>query len=315
VLEFTSSDNSYQYNTVRNTSDQAFARNLQPLAEFKTDDDKYSTGASRVKVTIKEHPIFGTNTHFFEDKQPIVISQNNAGFAFTAFAGTNALKTSAPGGYASVDYSTDTTNWYYLSIIGNAEAWLYNSLADLDNDRTVRVVTVSGVGTTAVGDTFTVTTAGAAIGATATVIKIVGNDLYIVGRSLATADATTAVISSLDVGLVLGSFDTTTGGATVGTITSIALNTIDTDLKDYWTSLMAFGAQTTDSTTNLGLSAVETLSDPDLSLYGAPPPRQAWIVMAKNVSSTTPDEDGDALASPLNNAILKTTVVWRERAL
>ena len=316
VLEFTSSDNSYQYNTVRNISDQAFARNVQPLAEFKTDDDKYSTGrgASRVKVTIKEHPIFGTNTHFFEDKQPIVISQNDAGFAFTAFTGTNALKTSAPSGYASVDYSTDTTNWYYLSIIGNAEAWLYNSLADLDNDRTVRIVTVSGVGTTAVGDTFTVTTAGPAIGATATVIKIVGNDLYIVGRSLATGDADADVESSLDVGLLSGSFDTTTGGVTVGTIDSIALNTVDTDLKDYWTSLRAFGARAADSTTNLGFDTLQTLSDPDLSLYGAPPPRQAWVFMAKNVASNTPDEDGDFIPV-LNNAILKTTVIWRERTL
>ena len=307
VVEFSSSEQAFQYNTVRNLSDQPFSRDLQPLSEFKTDDDKYSTGINAVKVKVKQHPIYGSNIHYFEDTQPVVISTGSGSFDFTGiFGGTESLKSSAPAGYASADYVTpgNESGWYYLALLGNNDAWLYESLANLDDDRTVRIITVDAIGTTAVGDTLTVTS-GAASGATATIIDTTATTLTVVGRSLATGDAAAATVSSLDVGLTSGSFDTTTGGASVGTISSVALST-SSDLKDYWTSLLAVRKS------DLGLSVTETLTNPDLSLYGNAPPRQAWTFMAGNITDTAADEDGDT-GPALNNSLVKTTVVWRER--
>ena len=298
TYNFEAGDDAYQYNTVRNLSDQQFSRALQSITNFESASDQYSTGVSRVQVTVGTHPIFGNNIHFFEDKQPVLLRNADGGEDFgSVFTGTNTIKAAGdPGGYASSDYVTagNESNWYYLSITGNQTGWLYTSTANIDDDRTVRVLTLSAVGTTAVGDTLSVTS-GAASGATATVIHIDGNDVYVVGRSS----------STLDVGVTSGSVDTTTGGAAVGTISSI---TTSTTVRDYWTSLLAIDQA------GLGFDQAHSLTSPDLALFSTNPPRQAWTFMARNITDTVADSDGDA-GPALNNAELRTNITWKERNL
>ena len=300
-ISFSSSTNAFQYNTVRNLSDQPFSRDFQSIAELDTDADKYTLGYDRVKIKIGAHPLFGSSIHYFDDRQPVVISNGTGGFNFAGiFAGSNTLKTSAPSGYASVDYITsgNETLWYYLSLIDRDEAWLYSSQADIDDDRTIRKLTVSAVGTTALGDTLTMTS-GSQNGATGIVAKIVGTtEIWIIAR-----DEGGPGSSSIDVGTT-GNFDTTTGGAGVGNVSVVALDTGVT--RDYWTSLLAL------KSSDLGFTVDEILTSPNLALYGNPPPRQAWTFMARNLTNTVPDDDGDA-GPALNNVNVRTTVVWRER--
>lgn len=298
TVQFNQADDSFQYNTQSNTSDQSFARQLQPLSSFETRDDKYGTGVDVVRILVKDHIFFGTSIHQFDDRQPVLFTTLTGGFDFTGiFTGPNTLKTSDPGGYASNDYVTpgNENNWYYLSLLDNNDAWLYASLANLDDDRQMRVITTDAVGTTAIGDVITITS-GAASGATAWVADINGLDLYVVGRSSAT----------LDVGVTSGSFDTTTGGAAVGNIVSIAKDT--STLRDYWTSLLAL------KESDLGFTSQQTLSNPNLSLFSGPPPCIQWTFLARNVTDTAADEDGDT-GPALNNCQVRSLIVWREKTM
>lgn len=308
--EFVSSSDAYQYNTVRNLSDQPFSRILQPLSSIDTGNDKYGTGVSKVKVTVKNNPLYGSSLHYFEDKQPVLLTNLNGAQSFDSIFGANSIKASGdPGGYASAERITyangspSSADWYFLSLIDRDEGWLYDTQLNIDDDRTIRIVSMDAVGGTQVGDSFAVTS-GAASGATATVLAIEGLDLWICGRSS----------TALDVGVTSGAVDTLSGGTSVGNITGITKNTIDPDsdtLLDYWTSLNAL------SETDLALTTTGVFNDPDLALFGTNPPRQAWTFMTRNVTDDDPTNDADGDVGPtLNgNAELRTTLIWKERNL
>jgi hypothetical protein len=297
TFEFSSAEQAVQYNTVFNQSDQAFSRDSMAVTDFRSSYDKYGTGVSSAYWKLKNNPLYGSNIHFFDDKQPIILRNLNGGTDFSnVITGTESFITTDPGGYASTDYVTpgNESSWYYMAMIGNAEAWLYNSQANIDDDRLVRVVELDNLGSTAVGDTLSVTS-GTANGANATIFKIDGSNVHVLGRSNAT----------LDIGVTSGLVDTTTGGVGVGNITQI---TTDTSVKDYYTSLNAL------TETDLGMSSTNTLTDPDMAFYGNPPPRSAWTFMARNVTNTVADSDGDS-GPALGNADIRMDVVWRERNL
>jgi hypothetical protein len=265
-----------QRGTVKNGSDQATARASQELSLIAGNDDKWSTGTQVIRVAVKNNATTGTNVHLFDDKNAVVFRNLSGGTDLSAaFVGTQNLKT------------TDG-DWYYLSLVDRDEAWLYNSAADIDDDREVRALTVSAVGTTAVGDTLTITS-GPASGEQAYVMHIDGLELWLEGRSS----------STIDVGLTSGDFDTTTGGASVGTISSVALKTRTATNGyplDYRTSLLAV------TSTAAGFSDPNEQVVDDLLLYGPPPPQPAWTFMARWISGNTAHNDTD----------VRWTISWQE---
>jgi hypothetical protein len=165
TFDFTKFSDNYQYGTVKNTSDQSLARELQPLSEWLSNNDIYSTGNGRVELTVGPDPTLGLTAHYFGDMQPIVIresdgDQNIANAFSTATTFTN-VKTAGGAGYASVDQVDNPNDWHYLSYISSNEAWLYGNTAAIDDDRLVRVLSVDDCVNLDLGDTLTITSTGA----------------------------------------------------------------------------------------------------------------------------------------------------------
>lgn len=367
-FDFEKFADSFQYGTVRNGSDQTLARALQALDAWTSTSDYYSTGTNRVLLEVGQHPVYGaqglSDRHYFADRQPVAIREtdgdetvSNAFSTATTFTG---FKTSGGSGYASADQVDNPADWHFLSYVTSRLAWLYNSQADIDDDRLTRVLSVSdcvglqlgqvltvndgaaagatcrvmkvsvsgvpiaansmvgatdyqivtvgdsdftaqGATVNAPGEIFTSSGAGSGTG---TVVAISGNTgtVAVVGRSLATGDAATASVSSLDVGLVAGNYTTDGGGA--GNITSVA--TDSTIALDFWTSLKALQYDT-----DLGMDADEDITT-GLALYGNPPPRAAWTFMIKWLESPSEDSDGDTGPTESNSRV-NWNIFWRER--
>lgn len=306
-LDFSSIGNVFQYNTVRNKSDQPFSRISQPITSFDVDADKYGIGgaANSVVITVGTHPEWGTSDHYFEDRQPIAIANTTGGTTLTNATWTNGnapdiIKSTIPTGYASSDYvdAGQVANWYYMSMINDNQMWIYDTLADIDDDRTVRIVNVDNLTNVNVGDTFTV-------GQEKAVIMHIGqyddpakgnvNDVWLCQR-------TSGVNTDY-----AGSFSTSSGGSGTstlagldsdGNITSDGLNNYS-DHKDYWTSVNAVKAS--DIYTSVGANLTDNITS-GLVVISSSPPRQAWTFMATNLASNY-----------TNDSTVRINVQWRER--
>lgn len=286
-FDFSQIFKSYQFGSVRNLSDQPFGRISQKLTAFNSNNDKYSSGRQVIKLTVGVHPIYGSSVHLFEDKQPVILRTTSGGSNITGIVGANSFKTTEPGGYASVDRQTNPNGWHYLAMVDTNEAWLYNSQADIDDDRTIRILNVDNITSVAIGDLITVNNT-----LTARVAYVETGKIYIVNRS-----------PGLTQSLTNGTWTTPSGS---GSFTTITLHT--GWQKDYYTCLKALTA------TDVGIGTVNLSNATDIGivLYGNNPPRQAWTVMIRWLNSTTPDADGDA-STAMTNAKVKFNLFWRER--
>jgi len=283
------SDN-IQWGAVYNTSDQSFARNSQSLELIQGDDDKYSTGVQRVRITIKDdsHPIYGTTIHYFDDKGKVIFRADDGSQNLTGFTTTHDLLTN--------DTGNDGT-WYYLSLLDRDEAWLYNSEADIDDDRSVRVLQLNAdpTGTIAVGDTVTLDTGGHT--AVAKAIYVDGGNFYlgVEARSNAAFDGYTGTIntSAFTVSGVTKSSDRIGSWGGIGGGTWDESDERTTFDLDYKTSLLAVDSS------GWGTSS-DSISNEN-RLYGPTPIQPAWTFMVRHLHETTHDTN------------VRTVMRWKER--
>ena len=285
LYQFDDLSDNLQWGAVYNTSDQSFARNFQALELIQGNDDKYSTGVQRIRITIRDnsHPIFGTTIHYFDDKGKVI---------FRADDGTQTL-TGFPSGHnlITADTGNDGT-WYYMSLLDRDEAWLYNSIADIDDDRSVRVLQLDAdpTGTIAVGDTVTLDTGGQT--AIAKTIYVSGTDYYlgVEARSGSDFDGYTGTINSaaFTVSAVTKSSDRI--GVWSGWDERDERTTFDLDYK---TSLLAIDSSGWGNPS-------ETVSNQNV-LYGPTPVQPAWTFMVRHLHETTHDTN------------VRTVMRWKER--
>lgn len=353
-FNFSELSDNFQYGTVRNLSDQTLSRALQPLTGWTSTDDRYSTGQAKVVVQVGPDPVYGSSVHYFADKQPVAIREVDGdqviSAAFSTATTFTNIKTAGGSGYASVDQVDNPADWHYISYIDRNEAWLYNSQADIDDDRLVRTLSVDDCLSLDLGQKLTVTPTGA----TAFILKINVDTAGAIAATAATAaeyqivtrgttDFTamgapdnnpgtifTATGAGTGTGTLVATSGTagtvaicgrssaqvdylglfTTDGGGAGTITS---NGTDADIaKDYWTSINAL------SYTDLGMDADEDLSGSTaptytgLALFGNPNPRAAWTFMIKHLDTPSEDADGDS-APVKKNSRTNWNIFWREK--
>lgn len=298
--------NRIQNGTVRNGSDQSFSRGFQTLLSLVGDDDKYSTGVPVVRAQVGPHPTFGTTIHYFDDKGRVIVRRkdrdgtNNKEFDNTNYTGIKKID----------------GDWHYISILDRDEAWLYNSTADIDDDRSVRVLQLDAdpTGNIAVGNSISI---GSNTGPTATVKNIYqhnggtwylgvearGND-NLGGTTWSTA---TDVLTNQDI-FITGGADTTINSVAI-TLSSDRIGGTgdfsgwDEDDErttfdlDYKTSLLAVNSSLW-TTTNADIVAVE----PDaIVLYGPDTFQAAWTFMARN------------LEPHKTNTTVRMNMSWKER--
>ena len=286
--------NNIQYGSVYNGSDRGIARRFQTLSSIIGNDDKYSTGVQRVRIVIaaNSHPIYGNTLHYFDDKNKVV---------FRSPTGTQALS-----GFSNDDFdglqTDDSAAWQYLALLDRDEAWIYNSEADIDDDRSVRAVTVSSTTNIAVGDTFTVGTGQAFVKGIATVN---GTEyVYFDGRN---ANFDTAFVNT-------AAFTTTSGGS--GTLTIDPLSSSDriggtgdfsgwdeedervTFDLDYKTSLLAVDSSAWATSTH---DIVAESNPVVVGLYGPAQGQPAWTFMARS------------LEPHKTNTTVRMNMSWKER--
>jgi hypothetical protein len=207
-FNFSELSDNFQYGTVRNTSDQNLARQLHPLTEFISTDDKYSTGVSRVKIKVGPHPIYGVNRHSFSDTQPVVIREVDGDQDVPTILGTTFTgKTAGGAGYASFDKIDNPADWHFLSYVTRDEAWLYNSQADITDDRLTRTLNVTDCANLQLGDKITVTPTGA----TAFIMKV---DVDTSNTSLIASSTTMTGATEYQI-VSVGNTDYTALGATI----------------------------------------------------------------------------------------------------
>jgi hypothetical protein len=345
------SDN-FQYGTVRNLSDQAFSRALQPIVNWKSAEDKYTTGHSPVLIEVGPHPIFGESKHYFADTQPVVIRETDGDQDVATVLGTTFTgKTAGGSGYASLDQVDNPNDWYYLSYVTRSQAWLYNSQADIADDRLVRTLAVDDCSSLDIGQKLTVTTGSH----TAFIMKIDVDtgveDANVIAASAASGgveyqivtvggtDYTGAAGASRNVpGEIFTATATAPSGGT-GTIVATSFGGTVAICGRSAAEASYTGAFTTDgggdgtiastatnaslandywtslnalTYTDLGMGADVDITT-GLALYAGPAPRAVWTFMAKHLDNTAEDDDGDALAVDWNNVRLNWSIYWRER--
>ena len=179
IFDFSKLTENFQYGTVRNLADQTLARQLQVCSNFESSTDKYGTGVNRVKITVGDHPIFPppliSARHYFWDKQPVALRDKNGNVDVSPYFTTNTTFTGwrqTPGsGYASYDKVDNPAEWHFMSMVDNNECWLYNSSADIDDDRLARTLDVDDCEGLDVGQVLAVQT-GPAAGANCAVMKV-----------------------------------------------------------------------------------------------------------------------------------------------
>lgn len=250
-FDFSTIFSTVQNGTVKNGGDQSFARNAQPLASINGQADEEGTGVTSIVIQIKDHPLWQNNKHFFEDR------------GFVNFRGLDGTQTLTGTGVVGSSLKTADGDGYYLSLLSGDKAWIYNALADIDDDRNARIATLDNVTGLDIGDVINITAGGH----TATVIAINGLTATVDGRSSVT----------FDVG--------TTGAATwpggSGTISGITLSGVGTYPMDYRTNLSAAN--------NEGISPQNSIVLDQNVLYGRPPPRTAWTFMARHLQAKSSD--------------------------
>lgn len=269
TYDFTTIFETIQNGAVKNNSDQAFARAFQPLALFSEAADPEGTGVNRVVIKVKDHPIFGSNIHFFDDKSPVVLRDPD-----------NLISTSVLAGFADQgNLKTTDGDWYYLSFIDRDDAWLYTSTADIDNDRQPRQLTLAAnTAAINVGDKIIFDYPG---NNTANcVVLSVANTTSVLVEARSTTD--------IDIGMKVVAANTFTvgiGGSVTGSVSAVA-NTSGYPL-DYKTSLLA--VQKSDlGTFDIDGGTSDTLADTN-ALYGPPPAKAAWTFMVRHLSTKSND--------------------------
>ena len=283
--------NRIQNGTVRNGSDQSFSRGFQTLLSLVGDDDKYSTGVQRVRAQVGPHPTFGTTIHYFDDKGRVIVRRKDRD-------GTNNKE------FDNTDYTgikNTEGDWHYLSILDRDEAWLYNSTADIDDDRSVRVLQLNAdpTGTIAVGGTVTLDTGGHT--AVAKAIYVDGGNFYlgVEARSNAAFDGYTGTIntSAFTVSGVTKSSDRIGSWGGIGGGTWDEEDERTTFDLDYKTSLLAVDSSAW-TTSNADIVAVESEA---IVLYGPDTFQPAWTFMARNLEPHKTD------------TTVRMNMSWKER--
>lgn len=276
-FEFADLFNTLQRGTVRNGSDQSFARNFQDLALYEESADPESTGVNRIVVTVKDHPIWGPTQDkwYFDDKGPVNFRDP-----------TNGTNPEVLAGFSNQgNLKTAEGDWYYLSFINRNKAWLYASTADIDDDRNARVLNVSSVsGTIDAGDVLTLS---GGVAGTCTVLEVNGTAITVEGRSASTIDVGNSGSGTTDL------------GATTFTVDSVSLS--NAYPLDYKTSLTALAIGDPEVGTPV-LTTGTTLADTN-SLFGPAPAQAAWYVLVD--PSQTPTA---------NDMTVEFTFTWKERA-
>ena len=345
------SDN-FQYGTVRNLSDQSLSRALQPIVSWKSVEDKYTTGHSPVLIDVGPHPVFGESKHYFADTQPVVIRETDGDQDVATVLGTTFTgKTAGGSGYASQDQVDNPNDWYYLSYVTRSQAWLYNSQADIADDRLVRTLAVNNCTSLDIGQKLTVTTGSH----TAFIMKIDVDkgveDANVIAASTASngveyqivtvggTDYTTAAGASRNVpGEIFTATATAPSGGTgtivatsnAGTVAICGRSAAEASYSGAFTTDGGGSGTIASTATNASLAndywtSLKALTYTDLgmgadvdittglALYASPPPRAVWTFMAKHLDSNEEDADGDALAVDWNNVRLNWSIYWRER--
>ena len=346
LFRFDELSDNFQYGTVRNLSDQNLSRALQPITAW-TSADVYSTNNSSILITVGPDPVYGESKFtIWADKQPIAIRETDGDEDVATVLGTSVtgIKTTGGSGYASVDQVDNPNDWHYLKYVSRNTGQLYASVADIDDDRLTRVLTVSDCSNLELGDKLTVT----ADGSFAWIMKIdvdPTNKILATGMSgaveyqilkLGDTDFTTygatrnvvgEIFTASGVGVGTGEVVATsnigdvaivgrsaaqanyTGAFTtlLGGAGNITATTTSSGLKkDYWTSLNAL------TYTDLGMGADVTIGS-GLAIYASPNPRAAWTFMARLLDDTTEEDDEGDKGPDLDNIRLNWSIYWRER--
>lgn len=340
----------FQYGTVRNLADQKFARALQPIVEWQSGADYYSTGNESVLIKVGADPVFGESKHYFADTQPVAIRQTNGdqtiSAAFTSATGFGNVKTAGGADYASVDRVDNPNDWHYLSYVTRDRAWLYSSQADIADDRLVRTLIVDDCTSMDLGQTLTVGSH------TASIMKIdVDTTTNVIAASAATnnieyqivtvggTDYTGAAGALRNVpGEIFTATATAPSGGTGtivptsngGTVAIVGRSSAQSNYTGAFTTSGGGSGTISSNSTDANLSpdywtSLNALTYTDLlisvdedittglALYGNPYPRAAWTFMAKWLENGNEDEDGDALETDYGNCRLNWSVYWRER--
>ena len=213
-----------QHGTLRVNAERASATRSQPIAAISI--------ASPAQVTIKEHPVWGNAKHFFSDKQAIQV------------LGVSATGPDSLNG-----------NTYYLALLSGDDAHLYNSEADIESDRTPRVINVADATNISVGEVATINGTY-----TADVVDVTGTAITVHNRSNA----------AIEVGMSGDSLTTPGGGNT--TVTSV---TADGAGRDYDTTLLAIDGSGWPNAASNG------------KLEGTPPAQNYWSFMVRALSAQT----------------------------
>lgn len=234
--DFTSIFTTIQNGAVKNNSEYGLAKGSQDLVSITTGSwASSSVGNQEVaRFKVGQHVVYGVaaaNQHYFNDLTSLEVRGTGTVF---------------------------DNNSYFLAIEDRDDATLYNSLNDLNNDRTPREVTLSSVSSVSVGDYLFVVPE-----ITASITDINGSAVSVEGRTTA----------SLDIGLTGNSFTTSGGGS--GTVISVTSQSAAYP-KDYETKLLAVTA-----------SSGNTFSGGGATLYGSPPHTPSWVFMVRPLTDKT----------------------------
>ena len=147
-IDFTKVFKTIQNGSIKPNAEKDSAQRKQQISTI-------DASGSKVRLTVKNNPLNGSNTHLFEDRTPV------------EFSGL------------TVDGPTNLNgNTYYLSIDSSSRAFLYSNTTDFDDDRTCRVINYSSLtGSLAEGETIT-------LGAnTCVIVKFDGSQIKVQNRS------------------------------------------------------------------------------------------------------------------------------------
>lgn len=249
--DFTKLFTTIQNGAVKNRSEATTSRRTQQLTQITTGSATLdlSSGLSSswiktniVGLTVGYNPDYGPLNpirHFFDDLTAVTI--RNTG---TVWDG----------------------NEYYLALESSNDATMYNSVADITDDRTQRKLLVSDTSSAVVGDYIYVVPE-----MTASITEIGTNTFTIEGRTTSSLDNIPALTSS-----GAPNFSTTSGGS--GTVVSASL--AGALPRDYKTKLLAV----------TGSGANDVYAGSSGELYGTPPAQAAWTFMVRPLI-TRPDSE------------------------
>ena len=313
-----------QNGTVYSASDQPFARSFQELTSLVGNNDLYTTGVDRVYLEVKNHPIWSQDKHYFNDKSKVIIRRRTR----DAITKSKVWDNTSANTITNADYpsiSNTESVWMYMSFLDRNKSWLYRSIADIDDDRSVRVLEcdVDPSAAIAVGNKISL---GGATGPTASVKVIYqhnGGTWYIglEGRGNDNAGGTTwsaatDALTNQDI-FITGGADTTINAVAITLSSDRIGGTGDfsgwdeadertTFDLDYKTSLLAISSngsngETAWSSQNDDIASIQSGGSQSIIIYGPPPFQPAWTFMGRSVEQHKTDTK------------LRMTMKWKER--